>query len=191
AEALHDSVGAMLFRIGADVRDLRTGGVADPTLVARLTALEERVAEASAALREAVGTLRDVPEENELGLVLHRDCGAFQARTQIATRAILLGKVPGLPSGRACLLRRVVREALLNVEKHARASSVVVSLAVVDNGVTVVISDDGVGCSTDGSGGTGIGLRSVAQGVADAGGTFGVIANDDGGTTVRAWVPCL
>jgi signal transduction histidine kinase len=68
---------------------------------------------------------------------------------------------------------------------------VVVSLAVVDDGVTLAVSDDGIGGSCTPSDPPGIGLASVAVEVAHVGGTLGVVANEEGGTTLRAWVPCL
>ena len=40
---------------------------------------------------------------------------------------------------------RLVREALTNVRKHARATSVRVAVAFADHGTTISISDDGVG----------------------------------------------
>ena len=191
ASDLHDSVGAMLFRIGAEVRDLRAEFTANPATEARLARLEERVSEASAALRQALSALRDTPEDDQLAAAVQYQCRCFEANTGIVATAVVLGKVSNLRSSRQEVLRRVLREALLNVEKHAHASSVVVSLAAVDNGVTLVVSDDGVGCSCAPNDLPGIGLASVAEEVAHVGGTIAVVANEDGGTTVRAWAPSL
>jgi signal transduction histidine kinase len=191
ASELHDSVGAMLFRIGAEVRDLRSEFTANPDTAARLARLEERVSEASAALRQALSALRDTPEDDELGMAVQCQCRSFEANTGIAARAIVLGRVGNLRSSRQDVLRRVLREALLNVEKHAEASSVFVSLGAVDGGVTLVVSDDGVGCSSPAGDRCGIGLASVGEEVAQVGGTIGVVSNEEGGTTLRAWVPCL
>src|SRR5579872_1952390 len=191
ASDLHDSVGAMLFRIGADVRDLRNEFNVNPDAEARLARLEERVSEASAALRQALSALRDAPEDDQLGSAVQYDCRAFEANTGIVATAIVLGKVGNLRSSRQEVLRRVLREGLLNVEKHANASSVFVSLAAVDDGVTLVVSDDGVGCSCAAGDREGIGLTSVREEIAQVGGTLGVVAEDEAGTTLRAWVPCL
>src|SRR5207244_1649161 len=130
---LHDSVGAMLFRISAEVRALRGADGCSPAVLSRLATLENQVADATAALREA----------------------------------------------------------LLNVEKHARAGSVVVSLGRLDGGVTLVVTDDGVGMAPAAERDGGLGLASLEASVVQVGGTFRVVSGDDGGTTVRAWVPCL
>ena len=193
ATDLHDSVGAMLFRIGAEVRDLRTGRTHDAFTQARLASLEERVSEASEALRQALSALRDLHEEgdDDLASSTECECRLFEERTSISARAVVLGQVRGLQSGRKQVLRRFVREALLNVEKHARASSVAVTVASIDDGVTVAVSDDGVGCSPELEGARGMGLTSVAEEIAHVGGVIDVVANDDGGTTIRARVPHL
>src|SRR4029453_16083478 len=48
-----------------------------------------------------------------------------------------------LDAERTTLLIDAVREGLLNVQKHADASTVVVSLGEVDGGVQVAVADDG------------------------------------------------
>ena len=54
-----------------------------------------------------------------------------------------LGVVDPLDAERTNLLTGAVREGLLNVEKHAGASTVVVSIGPVDGGVQVAVADDG------------------------------------------------
>ncbi|WP_181138546.1 LuxR C-terminal-related transcriptional regulator [Streptomyces sp. Ru73] len=54
AESLHDSVGALLATLGAQVRDLRTGYAAEPGLAARLGGVERQLAEAGVALRRSL-----------------------------------------------------------------------------------------------------------------------------------------
>ncbi|WP_073948198.1 sensor histidine kinase [Streptomyces kebangsaanensis] len=80
------------------------------------------------------------------------------------------------------------------MEKHARASSVVVSPAEADGVLTAVVADDGVGWSggsreVSGTAG-GIGLPSVEERVARLGGSLQVAAHDDAGRTVRIRTPC-
>ena len=191
AVALHDSVGAMLFGIGAEVHHLRTREICSPGMTERLTHLEDRLAEASAALRQALAALNEAPAEHALATAVQGDCRAFEERTGIKVSVIVLGDVPELKQSRQQVLHRMVRETLLNVEKHARATSVVVSLGVVDDGVTLVVSDDGVGCGADEDSLPGIGLRSLQDSLAQVGGSLTVIANQGEGTTVRGWVPCL
>jgi signal transduction histidine kinase len=190
AVRLHDSVGAQLFGIGAEVRDLRLTAGADPDMAARLAVLEKRLVEASATLRAAVESLGESPGGDALADAVEGDCHAFEGRTGVSARTIVLGVVPSVDAARRQVLQRVVREALLNVEKHAHAGSVVVTIAGVGDGVSVAVSDDGAGFTPDPDH-RGVGLVSLQESVAQVGGTMSVVCDEDGGTTVRAWVPQL
>lgn len=212
AVALHDSVGAMLFTIGAEVRDLQADPVASPELSARLRAIEARIAETATVFRESLAALDAVAPQQALTATLRGDCEAFARRTGVVARCIALTDVSGLGSARSAALVAVVRESLVNVEKHAKASSVVVSVAAVDGGVTVAVADDGAGWAdapygvalTDqlaassavpngarpvSGSSTRMGLPAAYDRLARIGGTLSVIGNEDGGLTVRAWVP--
>jgi signal transduction histidine kinase len=83
---------------------------------------------------------------------------------------------------------------LHNAEKHARARSVVVSLHATDGGVSVVVADDGVGLDQpsdgNGSSSSGLGLEATANRLGQVGGQMVVSTNEDGGCTMRAWLPC-
>jgi signal transduction histidine kinase len=191
AVELHDNVGAMLFAIGAAVGDLRSQAGLSPGLLHRLNAIEEQVSDAASALRQALDVLSETPEDKALLTGVQSACRAFEGRTGIPAKVIALGDVPQLGAARQQVVQRVAREALLNVEKHASAGSVVVTVAALDGGVTIVISDDGVGFSPDQEWHAGLGLVSLRDTLAEVGGRLSVVNGEDEGTTVRAWVPCL
>lgn len=77
--------------------------------------------------------------------------------------------------------------ALANVEKHARASSVTISVARRDGFVLVLVEDDGIG-GADSAGGSG--LRGLAERVEALGGRLEVVSPKSGGTSLRAEIPC-
>jgi signal transduction histidine kinase len=81
----------------------------------------------------------------------------------------------------------VVSEALANVVKHARASSVAVDLRVAEGSLRIEVSDDGLG-GADVEAGSG--LRGLQDRVAVLDGTLTVGPRAEGGTTVRARIPC-
>jgi signal transduction histidine kinase len=181
----------MLFRISAEVRALRNTDGFTPAVVSRLANLENQVAEATAALRDALMALHEAAGEHELAVAVQGDCRAFEERTGVSASAVQLDDIPQLDHQRQHVLRRVAREALLNVEKHARAESVVVSMGRLDGGVILVVTDDGVGMPQAAELDACIGLASLESSVVQVGGTFRVVSGDEGGTTVQAWVPCL
>jgi signal transduction histidine kinase len=192
ALTIHDSVGAILFSIGAAARDLETEPGCEPALRSRLKYIEGQVAKASAQLRQALRSLNEVPQEVALGVALRAECRALEERTGMKAGCVVLGDLPALEEGRAKVLLQAAREALHNAEKHARARSVVVSLHAVDGGVSLVVADDGVGLgrTTDGVSADGLGLEATADRLARVGGQVVVSTNEDGGCTMRAWLPC-
>ena len=118
--ALHDSVGALLFLIGVQVRDLHESVQDNPTLVNRLRQLESDVSAASSALRESLLVMADTTPERALPVEIAEYTRSFEARTGVSTRFLQLATVAPLDAERTALLVAVVREGLLNIEKHAQ-----------------------------------------------------------------------
>ncbi|HWD01044.1 MAG TPA: ATP-binding protein [Amycolatopsis sp.] len=193
AIALHDSVGALLFSIGAEVRDLQSHAADAPELMAKLRDVEARIAETAAVFRESLAVLDVVAPKQALTATLRGDCEAFTRRTGVSARCVTLTDLPLLDAGRNGALVAITREALVNVEKHAKASSVVVSVACFDGGVTLAIADDGLGWASEPHPETsgGMGLKACHERVAQLGGTLSVVENEDGGITVRTRIPVV
>jgi signal transduction histidine kinase len=82
----------------------------------------------------------------------------------------------------------VVREALSNVARHAKASSVQGVVSVTGTEVSAVVTDDGVGPPGDGAP-RGHGLHNLAERAARLGGTFELSTRDGGGTVADWRVP--
>jgi signal transduction histidine kinase len=185
---LHDSVGAMLFTLGAGIRRLAAEPGLDHEIRTRLSVIERQTGEAAAALRGSLRILSTPPEPVALCVALREHCRAFQARTGVPARLITLTDLPPMSSARIAALGDIVRESMLGAEQRAQAKLVVVTVFAGPDGVAVAVSDDGSGLSDAGAGPS-PGLASATDAVAQVGGTLTVSANDDGGATVRAWVP--
>jgi signal transduction histidine kinase len=194
----------MLFTIGAEVRDLQGAAVDPLELAEKLKVLERQIAATAACFRESLAVLDGVAPQQALTATLRGDCDALSGRTEIVARCVALTELPELSDSHRGALVALVREALVNVEKHSRASSVVVSLTATDGGLTVAVADDGMGWSEAaertvsgrpyperavGDCSTGIGLQASYDRIAQLGGTLSVVGNEDGGLTVRAWLP--
>jgi PAS domain S-box-containing protein len=91
----------------------------------------------------------------------------------------------GPSSATAMNLFRIYKESLANVVKHARASSVDVSLSLAAGRVRLTVRDDGVGLG--GKRGTGRGLLNMQTRAAEMGGNVEI--GSDNGTTVVLSVP--
>ena len=189
--SLHDSVGAMLFSIGAQVRDLYELTGADPSLAARLLRLQAEVSAASGALRESLLALSETVPDRALPLTVAEHCRSFETRTGVSARFVQLGALPTLDPVRTEVLVAAVREGLLNVEKHANAASVVVSLGPADGGVQVAVADDAPGPAVPGALGSGLGLSTLAERVSCVAGRLSFVRDEEDGCTLRAWVPAV
>jgi LuxR family transcriptional regulator, regulator of acetate metabolism len=188
ALSLHDSVGALLFNMGAAAGNLAGELEGDQRLRDQAKYIARQASRAKALLRHSLQELSEAPEDIALSVAIQSDCRAFQERTGIVTSVVPLGEVPLLDTGRVNALLLGLREGLLNVEKHAGAGSVVVTVYGVDDGVTIAIADDGVGVQTGDR--QGLGLGAAAERLARLGGRLLLTSNEEGGSTMRAWVPC-
>lgn len=81
----------------------------------------------------------------------------------------------------------VLGEALSNVARHARATSVDISLVVGEGALNLVVSDNGVGMTEDG--GSRSGLDNLARRAEKLGGEMSVGASGNGGTRLNWRVP--
>jgi two-component system NarL family sensor kinase len=93
-----------------------------------------------------------------------------------------------LPEMVGTVLFRIAQEALTNVERHAQASHIDMTLERVANTVSLSIADDGVGFDADSVAGhpkRGIGLRNMMERMEAIGGRL-AIASSPGGTRVVA-----
>jgi glucose-6-phosphate-specific signal transduction histidine kinase len=88
------------------------------------------------------------------------------------------------------LLLRIAHECLLNVQQHARAHSVLLTLAYESAAVTLVVQDDGVGLLDGTYERPGLhALRAVRYRLAELDGQLAVFESESGGVTVRATLP--
>ncbi|MFF0203680.1 ATP-binding protein [Streptomyces sp. NPDC005017] len=210
AESLHDSVGAMLFGIGSSLRRLQTEARETPYVAQRLAVIEHQLSLAGSTLRESVSRLRETNSDLDPGRLaadVAEFVHSFEVRTGVPASFVPVGRTPELDPERRAVLVRAVGEALLNVEKHASARSVVVTLAAHDDRVSVAVMDDGVGSpepdepagerSTADAGtagsvpparATGAGLPALRARVERLGGALRLVREEDG-TTLRCDIP--
>ena len=88
-------------------------------------------------------------------------------------------------------LARIVNESLQNVLRHARASSVYVTLRRKNGNVFVAIKDDGVGFDVDAVASERLGIRIMKERAASAGGAIAVESKVGNGTTVTIKMPVV
>ncbi|HEY8590734.1 MAG TPA: histidine kinase [Naasia sp.] len=184
---LHDGLGPLV----ASVRlRLETAGNlldADPAAAAEL--LEGAAAdsaEAVADVRRIVDDLRP-PVLDQLGVAgaIEAQAGRFHAGSgRVHTSVQLSG---ALPAAVEIAAYRIVSEALANAARHSGATRVDIEVRGTPEGVTLRVSDDGVGLPETLRAGTG--LASQRERAEELGGTWAIGPGPDGGTRVEAWLP--
>jgi len=131
-----------------------------------------------------------------LGLVavLHDLCLEFTARTGVKVRLAAAGLTGRLAADVELALFRIFQEAMKNVEQHAGARRVRVSLGQPKDGIHFSIRDDGIGFTaafspeTQGAEG-GLGLMGMRERAAHVGGTLKIVSSPRGGTEIDVRVP--
>ena len=88
------------------------------------------------------------------------------------------------------LIYRIVQEALQNVLKHANANNIDLCLSYNDNGLTIVIRDDGKGFDTAEAGKSqSLGLRNIKNRASLLRAPLEIISTPGNGTTVNIQIP--
>lgn len=119
----------------------------------------------------------------------------YSAATGAATHIRVQGRVDRLSKDVAGAVRRVATEALRNVDRHARASFMLLSLEIDDDGVRLDIVDDGVDIAgrqvTAWGSAVDLGLRRMGRAMGSVGGTLTVHPLRPRGLRLRAVAPCV
>ncbi len=131
-----------------------------------------------------------VLEDLGLGDALKTECEQFARRESIPVAVQLKDLPEMMPRGAALCLFRVAQEALRNVARHARASSVDVSVWRNDGGLQLSVRDNGVGFDSTGHRHQpSLGLASMKERVRLLGGKLTLESAPGKGTNILVWVP--
>jgi PAS domain S-box-containing protein len=190
AAELHDSIGQSISAVKFSVENA-------------LGELEERSPDSvSTHLHNAIDKLRGTMDEvrrismdlrpamlDDLGLIA--TINWFMRDMQSLVPEVVFSKQIAvaedeIPVDRKIVIFRILQEALNNIGKHAHASHVDVSLAKRDDGLVVLIKDDGVGFAMELlPEAHGFGLNSMRERVNLSGGSFTLDSTPGTGTVIR------
>ncbi|WP_410600912.1 GAF domain-containing sensor histidine kinase [Amycolatopsis sp. lyj-90] len=189
ARDLHDHVIQRLFAVGLAMQSTHRR--------ARSPELQRRIGDSIDQMHEIVHEIRTAifdlhgGEAGQQGVRLrHRlydSIAELTDDTAIHPTVSLSGPLDSIPFLFAEHAEAVVRETVGNVVRHTRASGVSVSVAVKDDVLRIVVTDDGAGIG-DATGGFG-GLRNLRDRAEKAGGTFRAETREEGGTRVEWSAP--
>jgi signal transduction histidine kinase len=189
ARDLHDAVSQKLFSIRVKARAASVLALRDPArAVSEMDSVAGLAGDAHAELRAVIDGLAP-PEIAESGLA-----GSLRRYALLAGRAhglrvsFTASDLPSLGPGTEAAVYRVAQEALHNALRHSDAAEIRVSACASGRRVTLEVSDDGKGF-VPGIAPEGVGLASMRERAAAAGGSLEIRSAPERGTTVRLTVP--
>lgn len=192
---LHDGIGQVLAMIKFMVEDasrrLKQGKVQEGVHI-----LDETVQR----LRDAMDDVRRLSSElrpstlDDLGLLptVEGHCRNYEsAYDNIKLERHLNIAEVEIPPNLKSEIFRIIQEAMNNAAKHARASTVAVSMQTERGSLVLGIRDNGVGFDVNQlayshAGRQGVGLRSMRERAESTGGCFSIYSSPGSGTTVEA-----
>ncbi|MEO5915456.1 MAG: PAS domain S-box protein [Luteolibacter sp.] len=191
---LHDVIAQTLVGINVHVSALAQETNSD------IDNLQERIASTHRMVEKSVDIVHQFARElrptllDDLGLIpaLQTHLKEFMEETGIRVSLKAFAGIEKVPEIIRTTFYRIAQEALTNVTKHARATTVEISIHKVTGGISLEITDDGEGFEVNGNpplkrkGRLGlIGMRERAEMI---GGIFSVASAPGAPTTVRVLV---
>ena len=170
AREIHDSVGHQLTRASLQTEALRIVHADEPGVAADFADVKHTVDEALQLVRASVHALND----NAADLSVQLERIAEGARSDGGPQIELEVLAEHAPANITNCFAAVLREALSNTMRHARAQNVTVRCMEHPSFYQLIVTDDGTGETPTGGRGTaeGMGLGSMRERVEALGGTF-------------------
>lgn len=187
ARDLHDTVIQRLF--GEGLKLLGTMNIVDDRAQSRIQSTIDGLDQTIKELRMAVFSLQGGDTRQATGLRgrLLQTLTEASAGLDFEPRLQFDGPVETIENDVAENLVPVLREALSNISKHARANNVRVGVMVDDDDVMLTVADDGVGVPQEVIGGHG--LANMAERARRLGGDCTIAAQPGGGSLLIWQVP--
>lgn len=195
ARELHDGTGQMFTGLALGLRGLGAQVYKNPDLVVqRLSDLETMATTAIGELRTLIQDLRP-PQLDDMGLIpaIRSMLKRFESERGPKFELKVIGEPYPLPSEVETILFRIIQEGITNITKHANANNASVCIDF-EEGMTVCICDDGVGCQPDtvfstSSAHTAWGLRGIEERANLINATWSFESRPNEGTQVKVHVP--
>jgi PAS domain S-box-containing protein len=197
ARELHDELGVRLTCLKLDLARLQslTGGSYFPR-----AKMKEKVHSMMADIDSTIASVQRLVVElrpgilDDLGLVaaIEWQCQDFERRsgTQCVCKASQEKIV--LDSAHATAAFRICQEALTNVARHAKATSIRVSIEQINGELLLEIQDDGQGIHTEQlTDSNSSGLLGMRERASSLGGHVGIASRPSKGTTVTLRLPIV
>ncbi|VVE03422.1 sensory box histidine kinase [Pandoraea communis] len=189
ARELHDDIGQRLTALKMDAAMLKITLGGKTPASADIVRIEQSIDGMITAVRQMAADLRPTMlDDLGLGPAIEWFAQDFARRYGVAIDVTGAHSLPPIPTALATTLFRIVQEALNNVAKHARATSVTIELSC-DRDFRLRISDNGRGLPPTRPKPDSLGLISMRERARLFGGALDIRSPADGGTIVTTVIP--
>jgi signal transduction histidine kinase len=192
---LHDEISQTLVGIGVHLSLLRDQSASIPASLRKQIVRTQRLVQKSVDIVHEFARMLRPPQLDDLGLIeaLRSFVTEFAKRTGLHVRLKLYREVDTLGSARRTVLYRVAQEAMINIGKHAEATSAVITMTRIPGAVSMVISDNGRSFDVEKAlnlrKNKRLGLVGMRERVEMVGGRFRIESVAGTGTTFRVQIP--
>ena len=194
ATDLHDHVGQMLASSRLQIATL-SDKMTKQEILEKLTNISHGLLQGIQATRNAIFELSP-PQLNEIGLVAAVSDWMdeeLETKHNINVNLTADNKVFLIDEDIRILTFRCVRELLMNVVKHAKASQVDLDIKESTGSLFISVNDNGIGFNYSPAylraKGSGFGLFSIQERIEDIGGSMEINSEKGKGTSVKLIVP--
>lgn len=197
AREIHDELGQSLTGLKLDLGWLqRQLTRADATVDAR--PIQDKIRSLSASVDGILETVRRIASELRPGLLdtlglsaaVEWQTSEFERRTGVRARVSIVPRDLKVDAARSTATFRILQEILTNVVRHAEAKSVIVTLTLQAEALTLDVSDDGKGIPPEAlSDPRALGLLGIRERALAVGGRVEILGRPGRGTRVRVEIP--
>lgn len=191
ARDLHDGVMQAIYAVGLGL--LATRGAVAETNPPVAASLDESIQELRHVIDDIRRYVMNLPLDRlgtDLPVQLRELVSTLRASTTLEVELRVPERVPALSEEQTLAIYHVAREALLNVQKHARASRVEVCVEADVGGIVLEVRDDGAGFDTTRPvGQEHMGLRNMRSRAEELGGSMDIESSPGKGTRLRFRFP--
>ncbi len=195
AQDLHDTVIQLLFVMGMEAESLMRCCSDRPEVFESISRIRKLASRAATELRSAIGAMSLKPATGDTSMLelLQEIVDEWEKLSGIHVTLVTPSRWPEISSEAQRAIYRVVREALVNVQKHSGATEAIVSVTNMGDRLVVSVQDNGRGFPEEfnplDSGPLHFGLRNMHKLAEQVGGYIEALSGDDGGAVVRFVLP--
>ena len=187
---IHDQIGQSLTALKLDLNWMHKNKSTNPEVFAKLKGMIDLVSNTIKDVQRISSDLRPgILDDLGLAAAIEWYSEEFEKRTGIKCSLSLDDSILGDPQ-KDLVFFRVLQEALTNVIRHAKASSVSIKLCKSGSGTAMTVLDNGIGIIPEkAESGKSLGLIGMRERVRQFGGKIDIVSKKGQGTKLTIFIP--